>query len=374
LLVYGAQGTSKTTTALDLVAHLASGTDWHGKTVARPVRLALVENEGPAEQWRQKLARKLETWEGAPWRENVLVLEEPHGGFDFRRDEHRQALRELRRGGVELVVADPTKWLGFEGGGTPDEVSRFVALLRECGLHSGDPDAALAFLLLHHENKAGDVSGAWGADPDTLVHVELDGRERTKLTWVKCRWALEQHGRVEVYRWVPETAGLKQLELVADGPQVSDEELDERVLGWLLEHPGKHSTTSVRGAMPVRAERVDGALERLKDREECLDLDRKSSPHDGRPRTARYWVASAHAGSVVAPTLGTTTDDTTSDSPEAVRSRPVVPPLGGTTPGRDDIADDLGEPPNRGSEDPPHSPVSVSDEPVSPTPRRTSRP
>ena len=323
----------------------ASGTDWHGKTVARPVRVALIENEGPPEQWRRKLERKIETWPGDPWADNVDVLDRPHGGFDFRRPEHRESLRDLRQRGVEVVVADPTKWLGIEGGGTPDEISTFLRLLRDCGLHSGDPDAALAFVLLHHENKAGDVSGAWGADPDTLVHVENDGRERTKLTWEKCRWALAQHGQVEHYRWVVETTGFDPIEL-PDSPQISDDEVDQHILEWLTEHPGKHPTTAVRKAIPVRAERTDQALERLKSRDDILDLDKKSSPHDGRPRTARYWIASTHAASEVVPTLRTTPDDHPSHSPEAVRSRPVVPPIEGTTPGRDDLEQPFNRPPN----------------------------
>jgi hypothetical protein len=326
LKFYGAQGTSKTTLAVDLVAHLASGTDWHDKTIARPVRVALIENEGPAEQLRQKLARKVASWTGSPWTDNVVVLDHPHGGFDFRRDEHRESLRRLRQDGLDVVVADPTKWLGIEGGGTPDEIRAFVALLRDCGLHSGDPDAALAFVLLHHENKAGEVSGAWGADPDTLVHVELDGRERTKLTWEKCRWSLAHHGRVEIYRWATDTAGFEPIDL-PDSPQTSDDDLDRMVLGWLVEHPGKHPTTAVRAAMSVRAERTDQALERLKNRGDCLDLDKQSSPHDGRPRTPRYWIARNYPDAEVVPTRRTTTDDHPSEGPEAVRSRPVVPPI-----------------------------------------------
>src|SRR5690242_17122145 len=84
----------------------------------------------------------------------------------FKIPEHREAIRELRRQGVELVIADPTKWLGFEGGGTPDEVREFVRLLRECGLHGSNPETSLAFWLSHHENVRGEVSGAWRADPD----------------------------------------------------------------------------------------------------------------------------------------------------------------------------------------------------------------
>jgi hypothetical protein len=338
-MFYGDAGSTKTTLALDKVAHLASGTDWLGFKVARPVKVALIENEGPAEQWRQKLERKVETWQGEPWADNVLVLDEPHGGFDFRRKDHRESVRELRRHGVELVVADPTKWLGFEGGGTPNEVLDFVALLRSCGLHSGDRESALAFLLLHHENKAGEVSGAWRADPDTVVHVEQDGRERTKLTWDKCRWAPTLHGRPMLLGWLTDRASYEEIEL-PEAPTLSDEEIREQIRAYLAEHP-KATQTSVRKAVSVRAERVDAGLDSLKEADECRDLDRNGRPHAGQPRTPRFWILTSQAENQSSLLPGTTSDNGRPGNPEPVVGRPVVPPIEGTTYGRDNISDDF---------------------------------
>jgi RecA-family ATPase len=136
MLIYGDAGAAKTTGGVDLAAHLGSGTDWLGIPVLRPIKVALIQNEGPAVLWQAKLRAKRETWPCEPLSHNIVVLAEPHGGFSLRIAEHREALRELRRQGVELVITDPTKWLGFEGGGTPDQVREFVELLRECGLHS----------------------------------------------------------------------------------------------------------------------------------------------------------------------------------------------------------------------------------------------
>ena len=310
LKFYGAQGVSKTTLAVDLVAHLASDTDWHGKKVARPVRLAVIENEGPAEQFRQKLSRKVETWSGEPWTDNVVVLDHPHGGFDFRRDDHREELRRLRReDGIDVVVADPTKWLGMEGGGTPDEVRAFVCATPRRGLHSGDPDAALAFILLHHENKAGEVSGAWGADPDTLVHVELDGHQRTKLTWEKCRWALAHHGKVEIYRWLPDTAGLELLDLL-DGPQTATTTLDEMLAEWLLANP--ENTPPPPSATRCRSRRT----------------------HRSSPRKAQNTRHMPRPRQKVVPTRRTTPDTQVLDPQQPCRHR-----------SRPDPPDDHGRPP-----------------------------
>jgi hypothetical protein len=338
MMFYGDAGVAKTTLALDMVAHLASGTDWLGFTVARPVKVALIENEGPAEQWRQKLLRKVETWKGEPWADNVLVVDEPHGGFDFRDKDHCESVRELRRQGVELVVADPTKWLGFEGGGTPSEVADFVALLRSCGLHSSDPESALAFALAHHENKSRGISGAWCADPDTVVHVEQDERERTKLTWEKCRWATSLHGRLMLLGWLTESASYEEIEL-PDGPAMSDEEIREQIRAYLAEHP-KATQTSVREAVNVRSNRVDAGLESLKEAGECLDLDRNGRPHAGQPRTPRLWILTSQAESQSSLPTGTTLDDSRPGNPEPGGSRPVVPPIGGTTTGRDNLAED----------------------------------
>ncbi len=306
---YGDAGAGKTTFDVHAVAHLASGTDWLGITVARPVKIALIQNEGPAEPWRRKLERKLETWTGEPWSGNVLVLDEPHGGFDFRIPEHREAIRELRRQGVELIVADPTKWLGAEGGGTPAEVLEFVALLKECGLHSGDPNKALAFWLAHHENKSGEISGAWRADPDTLIHIEANGLGRTKATFEKCRWASGRHGQRMILAWA-DGEGYEVIE-TSDRPTMSGEEVDAQVLAFIVAEAAEGrrcATTKVRKAIPVRSERTNGALERLKEKGEIADLDQKGGPHPGTTRTPRYWIPSAYAGFEVVRPVGTTSD------------------------------------------------------------------
>lgn len=326
LMAYGDAGAGKTTLNVDAVAHMASGTDWLGISIQRPVKIALIQNEGPAEPWRRKLERKLAAWEGPDWSPNVLVLDEPHGGFDFRIPEHREALRELRRQGVELVIADPTKWLGMEGGGTPSEVRDFVALLKECGLHAGDPERAMAFWLAHHENVAGEISGAWRADPDTVVHVEPDGKGRTKLTWTKCRWSSGRHGQLMILAHT-EHEGFEVVDIPGPRQQVDADELDRLVLTYLLDQPEKVATSTVRDAIEARGKDVDEALERLKNRGQADDFERDGRPHLGRPRTARYWKASPGAGLEVVRTSGTTSDDRdfgpiTGD--EVVR---VVPPI-----------------------------------------------
>jgi hypothetical protein len=50
-ILYGDGGTGKTTIAVDLGCHLAAGDDWLGILVPRPVRVLLLEAEGPRPQF-----------------------------------------------------------------------------------------------------------------------------------------------------------------------------------------------------------------------------------------------------------------------------------------------------------------------------------
>jgi hypothetical protein len=74
-----------------------------------------------------------------------------------------------------------------------------VNWLAECSLKT-----TRAFWLLHHENKAGQISGDWGRHPDTKVALQRDGNhQRTKLDWAKTRWAtLEPTEKVVLLDWV----------------------------------------------------------------------------------------------------------------------------------------------------------------------------
>ncbi len=71
------------------------------------------------------------------------------------------------------------------------------------------------------------------------------------------------------------------------------------------ERPGM---VKVRKAVSTRSERVDEALERLKERGEILDLDRGGCPHPGTAGTPRYWIPRNHAGSQAVRGGGTASD------------------------------------------------------------------
>src|SRR4051794_34215156 len=81
-MLYGDGGSAKSTLTMDLVAHLATGIDWLGIPVPRPVRVVMIENEGPAQLFQQKLEAKASDWDrGREWLDNVFVYAEPWGGY-----------------------------------------------------------------------------------------------------------------------------------------------------------------------------------------------------------------------------------------------------------------------------------------------------
>jgi hypothetical protein len=190
------------------------------------------------------------------------------------------------------VAANPTLGLGVAASGRPDETQQFVDWLTECGLKT-----ERAFWLLHHENKAGQISGDWGRHPDTKVQLQRDGnRPQTKIVWEKTRWATLAEGeRSYMLEWVVETQGYNVVPINSIG--ASDAELTQRIDEYLGDHPFS----------PTRAvwTNVKGTNERisrlLNDRFDCVP---------GK-RGAKLWLPQ---------TL--TESDTSSESPNQSSSNP----------------------------------------------------
>lgn len=243
LIEAGEGGGSKTTLMLDAVAHMASGTDWLGIPVARPVRFAVIENEGARAKFRQKFAEKAEAWPGERFEQNVFVYQAPWGSFSFAEPSQRAELRRFCAAeAIDVVVGDPLDSLGVTGVGSPEDTRNFIAWLKECGLGT-----EVAFWLLHHFSKAQQTSvvqqlqGAWGGHPDTIMGVKLDGTQRTKIEWSKLRSATPT-GTPTLLEWIIEERGFRAIELK---PGVSDEDLLERMREHLARVAEGVSTRSV---------------------------------------------------------------------------------------------------------------------------------
>ena len=281
-MVYGADGSGKSTWTIDGIAHLAAGEPWLGIRVPRPVRVAVIENEGPPSLFQQKLEAKIATWDGAAFSDNVFVFTGPWGEFTFADPDARAALTEFcDEHQVDVVTANPTLGLGVAASGRPDETQQFVDWLVECGLKS-----TRAYWLLHHENKAGQISGDWGRHPDTKVSLRQDGnQQRTKLDWAKTRWATlptdTQSRRRACSTGSPKRRDTPSTEL--DSVGASDAELVERTVAYLTAHPWASTRAVYEG--------VKGTQQRIR---KLLDGDRFDRV--GGPRGALLWNLTSDRG------------------------------------------------------------------------------
>lgn len=251
VLVAGRPGVGKTTWIVDLCCHLAAGLPYPPGgderapapyPVARPLRIALIENEGPIEMFRDKLGSKLERW-GHPFAEaggylGVQVWR--WGAFNFADPAaYARVSAELDELQVDLVVGDPLSMLGMEGVGSPAETREFVQLIRGLGLGHGR-----AFLFLHHfrerverhEDELARISGAWGGHLDTLLTLQPMGApDELRMAYPKLRWG---KGRTpepvilgRVYATQAYEALRKESDLSALEPQLVQALTDRRAAG-----------------------------------------------------------------------------------------------------------------------------------------------
>jgi hypothetical protein len=88
----------------------------------------------------------------------------------------------------------------MEEAGTLQEVRAFTDLLADVRRRCG---RALVVILVHHENKAHTVSGAWEPSGDTLLHVREAGNGHTLVYVEKARWDPERHHTTMKLAWAP---------------------------------------------------------------------------------------------------------------------------------------------------------------------------
>jgi hypothetical protein len=232
VLIYGDGGVGKTTLEIDLCFALAAGKSWLDIIdVDRPLRIMLIENEGPRQEFRGKLKAKLAATV-AELEGRIVVLEEPWAEFSFADDANRRALAlALTERETDLLVVGPLTSAGlFPNGGTPDEISRFEDLLRELRLLVRRP---FAILLIHHENRAGQISGAWDRFPDTTIHISTQGNGRTRLYWQKARWAGALHKTSMSLLWAD-----GETYTIENKPEITDETMADDLLAAIRADPG----------------------------------------------------------------------------------------------------------------------------------------
>ena len=255
VMMYGDGGAGKTTLEIDGACHFAAGDPWLLIEVARPLKVLIVENEGPRAQFRKKLRRKLAAWDGSPIGDRLIVLEAPWGSITLAEESDRAALADaIRDYSADMVMLGPITRAGMNEAGTLQEVRDYSALLADVRSRAGRP---VTFVLVHHENKGGTVSGAWEGAGDTLIHVQAQGHGRTRLYFQKCRWSSEHHGTTIQLAWT-EGEGFA----VTDEPVRDDNSIADDLLAAVLSQGGA-SWNTIERSVSGKGERKRAQRDRL---------------------------------------------------------------------------------------------------------------
>jgi len=272
--------------------------------------------------------------EGPPFAHNVFVLEEPWAQFSFAIEAHREQLAAfVREHEIDVVMANPVAEIGHEGGGTPDDVSRFGELVDKFGRLAGRPVAAW---FVHHENKGGDVSGAWERWPDTLAHVRLEGREKSVLHWRKVRWSSELHNTRMTLRWLIESAGFA-VEDAGENSAIKKAAEIEQATAWIVDyvtaHPGlarskvetAYADAHEKGARARARDAIDAQLLRLSEWQEGGEHFPLLAIGDGAAKNGTYLYPFSEASSPLAvPLFGEHGEQT--ENPDPGRPLASSPP------------------------------------------------
>jgi AAA domain len=231
VMVYGAGGAGKTTLCIDLGFHLAGGDDWLTVKVSKAVSVLVVENEGPRPMFRVKLRRKRDGWVGSEIEDRLRVLEDPWGRLNLDEESWREWLAwEILTWGIDVCIIGPVTSSGMEAAGTLQEVRDFVRLVDDVRRRSG---RRVAFVLVHHENRAGQVSGQWEPAVETLLHVTGEGHGKLRLHFQKARGSSEHHGTTKHLRWA-DGDGFE----LEESPVLGDEEIEELLTAAVAANPG----------------------------------------------------------------------------------------------------------------------------------------
>jgi AAA domain len=267
VMFYGDGGAGKTTLCVDLACHLAAGDAWLGVPVARPARVLLIENEGPRALFRAKLRRKRDGWRGSSFADRVQVLENPWGRVTFAEEASREKLaEEIRARDVDVVVIGPVTRSGMNEAGTLQEVREFMALIasvREASCR------LVTFVLVHHENKGGKVSGAWEGSGDTLFHVQGQGHARVRLYVQKARWSSAHHATTFQLVWA-DGDGFA----IEDKPELDDDALAEQISAAIRANPGLTWTEVTKATPGAGTDRRNAVRDSLLRRGEIVNLGR----------------------------------------------------------------------------------------------------
>ena len=295
LILFGKGGRGKTTAIIDFAFHAASGVDWLGFEVAHPLRVLLVENEGPQEPFRAKLEWKRESW-GHEIAGSLFIQTLNWGAFSLTDGKQAARLRSfIEENEIDLVIGHPLDSLGLEGAGSPENTRRFMELMSDVGLFR-----SVAFALLHHPRKEGaqdeldEAAGSWGGKPDTMLRLERRDGNRARLSFPKVRWSRRGTRPAYILSFDPET------ESFTVAHEEEDEERDYLAEIKALLADGKARTKKEiaapkkDGGIGAKEETVESELESHRD--VCVSHTGEEAKALGRSPLATVWVLARPEG------------------------------------------------------------------------------
>jgi hypothetical protein len=292
LILFARGGKGKTTITIDASFHLASGVNWLGFAVDRPLRLLFVENEGPREPFRQKLKLKRKLWEHEI-RGAIHVATFDWGALTLADSDHVQRLRSyVAEHEIDLVIGDPLDSLGLSGVGSPEDTREYMGRLAQTGLFRD-----VAWWLLAHARKEAaqdeldEISGAWGGRPDAMLMLDKREGNRARLSFPKIRWSRRGSRPAYILAFDPDT------ETFSVAHEESDEERDLVVEIEQLLEDGKWRTAkeisakreAVEPGIGANVDHVKSTLEQHPDRFESRSGD--AAKEVGRHPSATVWKA-----------------------------------------------------------------------------------
>ena len=325
-LLVSKSGAGKTTIMADFILHAAAGRDWCGLQFPRPLRVLVIENEGPREAFRQKLERRLASWAAVEGEQQIRVWDDPARWGQVRLSSSEQ-LAQLRAAAdahqIDLCVSDTLTRFGMRGNGTPEETREFVELMTAAGLTRD-----LAFLLLHHPVTRPDqvsdelerIAGAWPPHADAIVYLQKLTSNRARLSFPKLRWATGQRP-ASILAFTPEN---ETFQLVAeethDDDKPSPETYEQRILDHLADHPNA-TTDELENDVEGNAAELRAARKRLLD---AGRVTRTPSRDLGLPGKAMRWNTAPENESSPVP-LSKTGQDADTSPPVTNAPNPVSP-------------------------------------------------
>jgi hypothetical protein len=291
VMPWGREGSGKTSVLVDLIFHACAGIDWIGYPIKEQLRLVVIINEGVPGGLQDKLEQKTERWEHDKDAvlDNLGMYVSPWGEFTFKNDRMVEHARSyIDDFGADYIVCDPLHTLGAEGAGAPTETEDFKHRLRSFGLWQD-----IGVITAHHSNKAGMVSGDWGRHPDTLIHLEKDGkRPATKFTLQKARPADPQElGNPFLLEWETMTLSYKRVDI--DSVKVGDDELLERIKQTIANFTEPPTMNDLKEATEGNAARIAKVAKEALERGELANL----STAKGRYRFSVAQTSPAHEDS-----------------------------------------------------------------------------